>query len=77
VPPVLSTLLDDPIALPTVVAGVALALSIIAALGEHRRRHRADLDRPGVMPWRGIAFWSSAVAILAAGAVVRGWAHGG
>ena len=68
--------MESGIFVPVAVAGVALGVSLIAAFAEHRQRHRTDLDRIGALPWRGIAFWSSALVILAGGAALRAWAGG-
>ena len=34
--------------------GAALALVLVAAVADHRRQRRRDLDATGWMPWRGL-----------------------
>jgi hypothetical protein len=40
-------------------------LALIAAFANHRRKHRRDVDRPGIVPWQGIEFFAFFLAILA------------
>ena len=47
-------------------AGIALAVAALAALAEHRRTRRRDLDRVGIMPWNFIQVVAFLCAILAA-----------
>jgi len=49
-----------------IAAGALLALALFAAFANHRRKHRRDVDRPGIMPWQGIEFFAFFLAILAA-----------
>ncbi|HTU09657.1 MAG TPA: hypothetical protein VMG08_02065 [Allosphingosinicella sp.] len=34
--------------------GAALALVLVAAVADHRRHHRRDIDATGWVPWRGL-----------------------
>lgn len=50
-------------------AGALALLAAFAALAEHRRGKRRDLDRPGLMPWNLIqvlAFFAAAGAAILA-----------
>ena len=51
-------------------AGLAMALAAFAALAEHRRTRRRDLDRVGLMPWNFIQLIAFFVAL---GAAVLAW----
>ncbi|CAA9500056.1 MAG: hypothetical protein AVDCRST_MAG39-1307 [uncultured Sphingomonadaceae bacterium] len=53
-------------------AGAAALLTALASLAERRRAARADLDRVGWVPWRGLSFLGFAVAVLALAFAVRG-----
>lgn len=43
-----------------------VCLAVVAWRGDRRRMTRSDADAVGVMPWRGIAFWSAFAAFLVA-----------
>ena len=43
----------------------ATALTALAAFADHRRRHRADLDRVGFMPWPLISVAGVMTALFA------------
>jgi hypothetical protein len=47
-------------------AGAFLLLALVAAFANHRRKRRRDIDKPGLMPWQAIEFFSFFLAILAA-----------
>jgi hypothetical protein len=34
--------------------GMALALVVVAAVADHRRHNRRDIDATGWVPWRGL-----------------------
>ncbi|MDZ3830705.1 MAG: hypothetical protein U0S50_02665 [Sphingopyxis sp.] len=51
----------------------AAALFGIAEIANWRRNNRRDVDKVGFMPWRGIALWSAAAALLS----VALWLHQG
>ena len=50
----------------------AATLALLAGWGDRRRRRRQDLDRVGIMPWTGIAFWATLAALLLLAAAVQG-----
>ena len=52
-------------------AGIAMALAALAALAEHLRGRRRDLDRVGLMPWNFIQLLAFLVAIVAAALAVK------
>ena len=57
--------------------GFAAALAaFLAWLGDRRRLRRADLDRVGLMPWQGLAFWASLAAAIFHAAAVEQWLGG-
>ena len=53
-------------------AGAALAVTALAALAEHRRSRRRDLDRVGIMPWNLIQVIAFLCAMLAAALALKG-----
>src|SRR5688572_25122564 len=52
-------------------AGIAMALAVFAALAEHRRARRRDLDRVGIIPWNFIQVIAFLVAIVAAALALK------
>jgi hypothetical protein len=44
----------------------AAAMAVTAALAERRRNARADLDRPGWMPWPALQVLAMIAAVVAA-----------
>ncbi len=52
-------------------AGGALLLSVLAALADHRRNRRRDLDRPGWVPWSLVQILSAMVALVAAALALK------
>jgi hypothetical protein len=52
-------------------AGGALALAAFAALAEHRRSRRRDLDRVGLVPWNFIQIVAFLAAIVAAALALK------
>jgi hypothetical protein len=55
-----------------IVAAFMLAVAIFAAVAEHRRGRRRDLDRVGLMPWNFIQVIAFLCAIAAAGLALKG-----
>ena len=55
-----------------IAAGLLLALAAFAALMEHRRTRRRDLDRPGCMSWNLVQILALLLAIAAAGLALKG-----
>jgi len=52
------------------VAGASLAIAVLAALAEHLRGRRRDLDRVGFVPWTLIQLLAFFAAIIAAAAAL-------
>lgn len=52
---------------------LALAVAVIAWLGDRRRMRRSDPDAVGFMPWRDVAFWAFLAAALLLGLAARDW----
>ena len=65
--------MPDFLMLYAAVGAAGLTLSVIAWLGERRRRHRSDLDAIGFMPWTTIAFLAMLMTIGAGVAAFRIW----
>ena len=49
-----------------VASASAIASAMLAAFAEHRRKHRRDLDKVGLMPWNFIQVMALLFAIFAA-----------
>ena len=52
-----------------VIGGLAVALAVVAWLGDRRRMKRRDLDRVGFMPWTPVFFFALMAAVLLLGVV--------
>ena len=52
-------------------AGILLATAVLAALAEHLRSRRRDLDKVGWMPWNLIQILAFLGAIVAAALALR------
>jgi cytochrome c oxidase assembly factor CtaG len=63
--------MDDPRTLLFWTAGLMLALAAFAALAEHRRTKRRDVDRPGWVPWNLIQVVAFLTAMAAAALALR------
>ncbi|MBC2664995.1 hypothetical protein H7F51_05665 [Novosphingobium flavum] len=53
-----------------------LAAALVAALawwGDRRRLHRRDRDRVGIMPWTGLFFWATLLAVLLLAVAGQEW----
>jgi hypothetical protein len=50
---------------------VAVGLALIAWLGDHRRRHRAEPDAVGFVPWTTVFVLASLAALILLGFAVR------
>ena len=64
--------LTEPGTMLWVAAGALTLLAAFAALAEHRRGKRRDLDRPGWMPWNLIQFLAFLAAIAALAVALKG-----
>ena len=53
-------------------AGAALAVAVLAALGEYRRTRRRDLDSVGWVPWNFIQVMAGLGAVVAAALALKG-----
>lgn len=56
--------------------GGALALAVIAWVGDRRRMRRTNLDRVGLMPWTGLFFWALLAGVLLLGLAGKAWLAG-
>lgn len=54
----------------------ALALAVLAWLGDHRRMRRRDPDKVGWMNWTALFFFALFAAVLLLGLAAREWAAG-
>jgi hypothetical protein len=65
--------LDDlePAHLLWAAAGLLLLLTAIAALAEHKRTRRRNLDQPGWVPWNLIQILSFMLAVAAAALALK------
>lgn len=52
-------------------AGLLLAVALIAAYAEHRRKNRRDLDKVGLMPWNFIQVIAFLCAVIAAALALK------
>jgi uncharacterized membrane protein SpoIIM required for sporulation len=52
-------------------AGLLLLIAALAALAEHRRTRRRNLDRPGWVPWNLIQVLAFMLAIAAAALAIK------
>jgi hypothetical protein len=70
--PDLENLLSDPQRLLWTAAALLVALAAGAGWAERRRAARANLDRPGVMPWHLIQILAFILALAAAALALKG-----
>jgi uncharacterized membrane protein SpoIIM required for sporulation len=61
----------DPAQLLWGAAGLLLLLAMLAALAEHRRNRRRNLDQPGWAPWNLIQILAFMLALAAAALAIR------
>ncbi len=61
--------MNDSDKIMAVIGGIAVALAIVAWLGDRRRMKRRDLDRVGFMPWTSVFFFALMAAVLLLGVV--------
>ncbi|EQB13918.1 MAG: hypothetical protein K0R64_2689 [Novosphingobium lindaniclasticum] len=61
--------MNDSDKIMAVIGGIAVALAVIAWLGDRRRMKRRDLDRVGFMPWTSVFFFALMAAVLLLGVV--------
>jgi len=53
-----------------------LALSVLAACGERRRKRRRSIDAVGLMPWRDVGVLSLFAGLVLLAMAVMGWLKG-
>ena len=59
---------------PLAIGGtIAVAVAIIAWLGDRRRMRRSIPDAVGFMPWRDVFFWAFLAAVVLFGLTVKEW----
>ena len=56
--------------------GALLALSLIAMLGDLRRRRRTDINAVGWVPWRDLSALTAFAGFVLLAMAVSGWAKG-
>ena len=61
--------MNDSDKIMAVIGGLAVALAVVAWLGDRRRMKRRDLDRVGFMPWTPVFFFALMAAVLLLGVV--------
>lgn len=66
-------MLDDPMLMTGL---AALALVVLALVGDRRRMRRSNPDAVGFMPWTGVFFWALLVACVCLGLAARAWLAG-
>jgi hypothetical protein len=54
-------------------AGALLTLSLIAMLGDLRRRRRTDIDAVGWVPWRDLSALTAFAGLVLLAMAVSGW----
>ena len=51
----------------------AMAIAVIAWLGDRRRMRRSDPDAVGFMPWRDVFFFALLAAVILLGLAAKAW----
>jgi hypothetical protein len=59
-----------------VAAGIAVTLTMVAWLGDHRRMRRRNPDAVGFMPWTAVFFVSLLASCVLIGLAAREWFAG-
>ena len=57
-------------------AGALLLLSLLAMLGDRRRRRRADINAVGWVPWRDLSALTAFAGFVMLAMAVGGWMKG-
>lgn len=52
---------------------IAVAIAVIAWLGDRRRMRRSDPDAVGYMPWTDLFFWALLAACILLGLAAKEW----
>lgn len=58
-----------------IAGGALLAVSVVAGLGDRRRRRRTAVDAVGWVPWRDIAALAAFAGLVLLAVAVSGWLH--
>ncbi|MBB4859084.1 cell division protein FtsX [Novosphingobium chloroacetimidivorans] len=53
--------------------GLAVLIAAIAWWRDRARMARSQLDQVGFMPWTGVFFWSTMLALLLLGGAAKAW----
>ena len=56
--------------------GALLLVSVLASIGDRRRKNRKNPDDVGIMPWRDIAALSTFAGLALVAFAVVGWISG-
>jgi hypothetical protein len=56
--------------------GVLLALSLLAMLGDLRRRRRTDINAVGWVPWRDLSALTAFAGLVLLAMAASGWVKG-
>lgn len=57
-------------------AGALLLISLVAGLGERRRRRRVHIDAVGWMPWANLSVLAFMTGLILLAVAVTGWLRG-
>jgi len=68
--------MTQPLVLFTAAGLGAAAIAALGALADHRRMTRRDPDAVGWVPWRGVSFAATFVALLALSVATVLWMRG-
>ena len=58
---------------PMPLGAIAVAIALIAWLGDRRRMRRSDPDAVGFMPWTDLFFWALLAACILLGLAAKVW----
>lgn len=61
---------------PLAGGGAALAVAMLAWLGDRRRMRRSDPDAVGFMPWASVFFWAVMAAVMLLALAAGDWLAG-
>lgn len=55
--------------------GALLLLSLVAMLGDRRRRRRSDINAVGWVPWRDLSAFTAFAGLVLLAMAASGWLH--
>ena len=55
--------------------GALLLLSLLAMIGDRRRRRRTDINAVGWVPWRDLSALAAFAGLVLLAMAASGWAH--